>query len=213
MAVLPQSIENLREFIVLDDHGKKETNSILDEIVLRYEEPWRSYHNIDHLSDMACFLLENVDDLQNPRATLWATLFHDGIYIAQSYPGANEEQSAQLLIDRLGSYLPEHELTLGAGYIRSTAGHECGGIDSDLALFLDADLKILGTDEERFEEFEAGIRKEYGFCDDEVYKQGRISVLTGFLMRERIFISDVAYDQLEEQARKNLDRKVTELRA
>jgi hypothetical protein len=36
---------------------------------------------------------------------------------------------------------------------------------------VDFDLSILGAERERFEEYEAGVRREYAHCPDEVFRE------------------------------------------
>jgi predicted metal-dependent HD superfamily phosphohydrolase len=177
----------------------------------RYSEPWRFYHTARHLGDVVGFLVENVAQLRNPRATLWAAFGHDEIYIPQAPVGVNEELSAQLSEARYVRRLPKKEIRLVGSYIRSTANHARDGEDKDLAFFLDADLKILGAPAEEFDEYDANIRSEYSFVPTEVYKNARTHALKNFYDQNRLFVTDTAYELYELTAKSNLERKLDEL--
>jgi predicted metal-dependent HD superfamily phosphohydrolase len=47
-------------------------------------------------------------------------------------------------------------------------------------LLLDIDLAILGAPAPRFNEYEAQIRKEYGWVDEAAYQEGRGKVMAHF---------------------------------
>ena len=71
-------------------------------------------------------------------------------------------------------------------------------------LFLDADLSILGSSQERYKEYTQNVRKEYAFYDDTTYFSGRKKVLERFLDKERIYESRYFYDKYKRQARVNM---------
>lgn len=83
--------------------------------------------------------------------------------------------------------------------------------DNDINIFLDADLAILGSDENIYAAYAASIRKEYGMFDDAAYRDGRRHVLDYFLNRPRIFITDYFYRNFEQQARINLQHEAEQL--
>ena len=82
---------------------------------------------------------------------------------------------------------------------------------ADAAMFLDMDLAILGADEARFDAYEADVRREYAWADDDAWRSGRAEVLTGFLNRPRIFYSDLFRGLYEEKARANISRSLARL--
>jgi predicted metal-dependent HD superfamily phosphohydrolase len=183
---------------------------IVQSVVDRYSEPWRSYHTVRHLGDVIEFLVENVQLLRDPRITLWAALGHDEVYVPQAPAGVNEELSARLSEARLQKVLPLRAALVGS-YIRRTAGHDGAGDDTDLALLLDADLKILGAPETEFDEYDANIAKEFSFVPPEFYAPARAKILRSFCDQPRIYVTDIAFEQFEANARRNLERKIEEL--
>lgn len=191
--------------------GRRASSLVID-AMNRYSEPWRHHHVVAHLSDVVGFLLENVEELENPRRTLWAGIDHDIVYVPQAIiPGANEELSAQLNEKRLISFLPAEEVESMGRFIRTTADHEWDGEDNDLAYLLDADLKmILGAPEEEFDRYDINISHEYAFVPPHDYVTARKRILRNFYDQDRLFITDVAHQQFEDQAKANLDRRLSQ---
>lgn len=194
--------------LATDNFSEDDVRNISDQLRARYDEPWRHYHTNKHLDDVIDYLLDNRERLNNPRIALWAALGHDAIYFSQMPSGVNEELSAQLIEKLLQPYLPQQEVGEVGRYIRATANHDCDRSDLDLALFLDADMKILGASELEFDEYSENIAKEYKNYNPEEYRIGRLAVLRSFEAKDRLFISDVAHDQFEKKAKENIARSI-----
>jgi predicted metal-dependent HD superfamily phosphohydrolase len=86
------------------------------------------------------------------------------------------------------------------------------GANEDAAVTVDIDLSILGQTEERFREYEAQIRREYGWVPKMIFAPKRAEILAGFLRRDRIYRTDWFHDKYEERARRNLEWSIRELR-
>lgn len=69
---------------------------------------------------------------------------------------------------------------------------------------LDIDLAILGSDFDRFDEYNHQIRQEYAWVNRFIYHVKRKSVLKGFYNKERIYLTNYFYQALENKARDNL---------
>lgn len=204
-----QGVSKLAEALHIDDGAIE----VLDNLMQRYSEPWRYYHNQDHLFDMTNFLIDNKDHITNMRTVLWSAIGHDAVYIAQEPNGVNEDLSAQLTELMLQPYLAPADIKTIVRYIRSTADHECDGSDTDQALFLDSDMKILGASKEEFDEYERNIAREYQKRYTKLeYRTGRLAVLKYFQLQDSLFISDIARDQFEEKARQNISRSIDKLK-
>jgi predicted metal-dependent HD superfamily phosphohydrolase len=83
--------------------------------------------------------------------------------------------------------------------------------DSDINIFTDADLSVLGQDWNTYENYLIQIRKEYSIYPDFVYNSGRKKVLQHFLSMERIFKTNNFFEKLEAQAKENLQRELEQL--
>lgn len=206
-------LEQCGDYLISPAMPEHVVQTYMGELVMRYSEPWRHHHTVPHLADVVGFLVDNADKLRDPATTIWSGLLHDGVYVPQAPSGVNEALSADLSDARLEPYLPSTQVETANRYIKSTADHSPQRGDTDQAYLLDADLKILGAPAEEFEAFDANIRKEYSFYAIDVYNPGRAAVLESFLDRPRLYITDVAYEQFEAQARENLARKIEMLRA
>lgn len=83
-------------------------------------------------------------------------------------------------------------------------GLESADLDDTLHL-LDADMAILGSEPERFAEYDRAIAEEYrGHVPGFLYRRGRRAFFRSLLQRERIYLSDFFHAKLEAQARRNL---------
>ncbi|GEM_PF-1357275 len=176
----------------------------------RYSEPWRRHHVVPHMGDVMQFIVENIDDVEEPRALLWAGAYHDSIYIPQiPSKGVNEELSGELSQRDLAPYLPNREIILVQEFIGGTVEH-LAKRNTDMAKLIDGDLKILGAPRPEFEEYDENIGLEYEFYRTEhaeSYRIERGKRLNAFLMQSigsRIFMTDAGYELYEAQAQKNL---------
>lgn len=93
--------------------------------------------------------------------------------------------------------------------IRATRDHRA--VSPDTALMVDIDLSIFGSNPARYDEYASHIRQEFSFAPDEQYRDGRTTILRGFLGREKIFSTAVMGARFEAQARANLNREIEAL--
>ena len=167
------------------------------EIQLAYSKPTRHYHTLKHLEDIYI-------ELQPFKLTSileFAIFYHDIVYDVKR--DDNEEQSALLAKKRLEELsVPSMFIEKISQLIIETKIHKASSKLN--ALFLDADLSILGSSQERYKEYVQDVRKEYAFYDDTTYFSGRKKVLESFLDKERIYESRYFYDKYERQARVNI---------
>lgn len=175
------------------------SREIWTDLVARWSEPQRAYHDLSHLMFMLRFMDDYgpVDD-----ATAYAAWLHDAVYDPTSQ--TNEADSAALAEPILAA-LDRPELT---GRVRElvllTATHEPPDDDPQAALLLDADLAILGQDPAIYLRYVEAVRREYAHVSDEDFLRGRSQVLRSFADRERIYRLDAVHDVLDEPARTNI---------
>jgi len=82
----------------------KDRQAALNEVLSRYDEPWRYFHSRAHLHDM--FRLAQLHELELSVEQVLAILFHDAVCIPGAPEGQNERQSsllAQAYKHRLGA--------------------------------------------------------------------------------------------------------------
>lgn len=177
------------------------------EIEHLYAEEHRFYHNLHHISQLVDELKPFGTRFQDPAATWFAVFYHDIIY--DPLEDSNEEKSAELAADSLSTLqVPKPVIDKCRIMILQTKKHEWSE-DGDTNWLTDADLSILGKDWEVYWEYAKKIRMEYAFVPAEMYRQGRIKVLTRFLQMKRIYKTKEFYEALELRARTNLEKEIS----
>lgn len=184
--------------------------SIYEEIVGRYGEEGRYYHTLAHIEQV----LETAEQLQQlahdyPAIQL-AVWFHDIVY--DSHAADNEAQSAAYAESALTNLsIPPATVRKVGRMILATADHANPTQDADIAILLDADLAVLGSEEAAYARYCREIRREYGWVPEAAYRAGRIKVLERFLERPRIYHTPLLYERLEARARENLREEIGRL--
>jgi len=180
------------------------------DLLARYAEPHRRYHNTAHLAEV----LDRIDELRGyasfadlVRLAAW---FHDAIY---DPAGAdNEERSAQLAeqtLDELGVrkqlYLEVSRLVL------TTRAHGPAPADRNGQVLCDADLAVLARPQPAYDEYAQAIRAEYAHVPPADFRTGRARILRVLLDRAAIYATPLARAWWEAPARANLARELADL--
>lgn len=166
------------------------------------------YHGLQHLRECLEMLDVAVEtgDVQKPDLIEMALWFHDVVYDPQR--GDNEQRSAEMAVEAIGDSEVGREI---GRLVLLTCGHEPGnGLDD--GWMLDIDLSVFGRPWERVREFEAQIRAEYAWVEDDIYRPKRIEILEDFLGRPSIYCTSYFWERFEEPARRNLMRLIQEIR-
>lgn len=211
-ALEKKKIEILQEDFcdIFGEDKRSDALKLSKKITEEYDAENRSYHNFEHIENFLSFLNERKQEIRDLNRVKLAAWFHDVVYDTNAKD--NEEKSAQYAqnyLEQLG--IPAEIIARVVALIGATVKHEAIENDSDSAIFLDADLAILGSSEENYDKYAAKIRKEYAWVSDEQYKAGRIKVLESFLQRPRIYFTERAVNELEQQARINIEREIASL--
>ena len=200
MADAPSSLKRIQ---VLAPRGFSLSEGAWTELGIRYSEPHRHYHTLDHLLHFAgCFQRVEQDlGWGDPHSVFAALLYHDAIY--DPTRGDNEERSAHMgaeWMQKLG--VPSDVIDRVARLVICTKEHRSTA--GDAALLCSIDLTILGADEDEYRKFELAVRKEYQHVSEEAYRCGRAAVLRGFLERASIYEHAPIGAALDARARTNL---------
>lgn len=182
---------------------------VYNDLVARYSEPHRAYHTLEHIGH--CFdELEQVRHLAaNPDAVELALWYHDAIYDTKAKD--NEERSAALVVEMvISASLPDNLGQSVANLIIATK-HLAIPIDPDVQLLVDIDLSILGQSEDKFDEYERQVRKEYDWVSEDAFVAGRSAILKSFLDRTNIYATQFFRNKYEAQARRNITRSLARL--
>jgi predicted metal-dependent HD superfamily phosphohydrolase len=182
------------------------------ELIRRWSEPHRQYHDVTHLAAV----LEVVNRLAalapHPERVRLAAWTHDAVYDARATGDANEQASAALadsLLTALG--VPAGTVAEVARLVRLTAGHATAAGDPDGDLLCDADLAILASDEPRYGEYAAAIRREYAHVPEDAFRAGRAQVLRGLLELPTLYRLAPVREAWEAKARANLEAELRSL--
>jgi predicted metal-dependent HD superfamily phosphohydrolase len=182
-----------------------------DDLLARWNEPQRRYHNAEHLAAVLKIVDEHADRAADPMAVRLAAWYHDAVYDPQRVD--NEEASALLAESVLATLdIPAAQVAEVARLVRLTATHDPIPGDRNGGLLTDADLAILAADPDTYLTYTQAVRAEYAFVPDAAFAQGRAEVLHNLLALPRLFHTPVLRDRWEEAARANITHELTVLR-
>lgn len=132
--------------------------------LLRYNEPQRFYHNLEHIETM----IAKANKLHILTDELFlAIVFHDIIYNPKA--NNNEELSAELFCKYV------HNDKVKQAILETKTHKPTSEFSKQLC---DLDLDILWSDYEAFIDFEHKIFKEYQWVDYKIYKEKRLQILS-----------------------------------
>jgi predicted metal-dependent HD superfamily phosphohydrolase len=180
------------------------------DIVARYGEPHRRYHNLTHVRAVVRDAVTLVPLSSREKAELiLAACAHDVVYDA--VPGTDEQRSADWARD----WLAQSNLTSVADRVSdlvlATIKHTASADDPVACALLDADLAILAATPQDYDTYAAAVRQEYSAVDDDAWRTGRSRVLSSLLDRDRLYLTPAGHDRWEAQARHNLSRELATL--
>ncbi len=185
----------------------KGSEAVLKDLLARYSEPHRGYHNLVHIVAM-------LDELElvgeNDSAVALAIWFHDAVYDPKAKD--NEEQSAKLAKDSIKQIGLPDPLDEQVNDLIMDTKHTTVPIDRAAQILVDIDLMVLGKPKKEFDAYEIGIRKEYEWVPQPDFCAGRSKMLQSFLDRPSIYSTELFRDKYESAARKNLGRSIEQLR-
>lgn len=149
-------------------------------VIFRYMEPHRFYHNTEHLSCLLSLIAQRNELTAEDRQILaLAALYHDAVY--NPFAKDNEEKSADLFGTELGAALPESIRHSIIDIILLTKNHHKAE-DRLAKIFCRMDLFSL-LDSSLEEAFADNLKlfKEFQFLPVATYKEKRIEFLQDFM--------------------------------
>ncbi len=212
---LVQHWQQLAEPLGIDGSGESvhQWAVLGHELLGRWNEPHRRYHDEKHLEDVLLALNHLTIFGEHPDAiTQTAAWFHDAIY--QGNPSDDEQQSAEYAVRSLETLGLSGKQVQAVGELivattPNTTHHE---ISAQLAHLLDADLAILGAGEQRYREYTVAVRAEYAHVPEGQFREGRASILSHYLAQPSIYQTPAGQQLWEQRARVNLAQEITALR-
>jgi predicted metal-dependent HD superfamily phosphohydrolase len=178
------------------------------ELLRRYCEPHRRYHNFRHIGQCMAALLGAKHLAHNPLVVSLALWFHDAVY----EPGNadNEKKSAELLLDFAEKVNLDRSIAeLAARSILATT-HSRRDINYhlDTYLVLDIDLSSLGKIPIEFDADTNACRQEFPHLTDAEFLTKNVAFLTSLLERKSIYYTEHFRQLFEERARSNISRRL-----
>lgn len=160
----------------------------------QYGQPWRAYHNLDHIDRMWTFLQHNNGGLGSPDRFIDALLWHDVI----CEPGAfdNEKRSAELFMAYAARHPEELHTTVDytVGLIMATANPRDAMLaKGDKAFFVNADWNDMAYCEDIYANKGEYIRFLDAW-DDGIFKEHSKFPIATYL-RERILFLKRSLDR------------------
>lgn len=184
-------------------------DQVFNELLARYREAHRAYHRREHLEECLVLLDEVWSQCHHPEEVAIALWFHDAIY--EPRRSDNEAASAKWLAkvgDAMG--VEAQSIERMHAFVMATR-HAASVEQTDAQILVDIDLSILGASPERFDAYEAQIRREYRWVPSVIYRAKRADVLKGFLGRSAVYATPLFQDRFEERARANIARSLSAL--
>ncbi|MDH5178111.1 MAG: N-methyl-D-aspartate receptor NMDAR2C subunit [Gammaproteobacteria bacterium] len=186
-----------------------EGTDLYQRLLSAYTEPHRHYHTLQHLSECLALFERYRDLAQAPTEVEIALWFHDAVYDVRA--SDNEARSAAWAVQELGRLnVPADRIERIESHILATC-HTALPQGQDQVLLVDIDLAILGAPAERFDEYEAQVRQEYGWVPGFIFRRKRREILAGLLARPCIYGTPALHQEREERARANLARSLQQL--
>lgn len=205
---------------------------VFDDLIARHRQPHRRYHAVRHVvwvlrhvRELEAAVPECRDEIEyDSTVVAAAAFFHDAVYDATRTD--NEDRSATLAERQLASLDWETAaIKVVAALVRETASHVADHAAVDLTstprevmpsptqrhVLLDADLAVLGSDPAAYAAYATGVRVEYGHLSDDVWRDGRATVLRRLLARPSLYGSEPAREWWEARARANLTAELASL--
>jgi predicted metal-dependent HD superfamily phosphohydrolase len=208
---MPADLAHLRQSWDQLCHGvatPAQRQAVFDDLVLRYSEPHRHYHTLDHIA--AC--LDAFDQLRSlaaePDVVQTAIWFHDAVYDPRR--ADNEQRSADVADAAERSLDTSRAFRRAVRELILATRHDVTppARDGDARLLVDIDLLIFAASPERFDAYEGAIRREYAHVADEPFRAGRAAVIRRFLERPAIYLTPPIRERHEGAARANLERSL-----
>ncbi len=177
-------------------------------IEAHYSDGDRRYHTLQHLSEMFGLLKEYYKE-ELPLTTVLAVFYHDLIYSALR--SDNEKQSAQIAKEKLTNWNQAADVINKVEELILLTANHAAVSDEEATVFLDADMAILGSEPDHYEQYRKGVREEFSIYPDFIYNRGRKQFLQKTILQTRIYQSDFFKRRFEAQARINIQNEINRL--
>lgn len=175
----------------------------------KYSDSSRHYHTLKHLCDMGTELEQYYGSVI-PTTTILALVYHDFEY--NVLRSDNEKQSALYASRKLYLWgLPGSVIGQVKQMIESTQQHTTESNNTEVRVFLDADMAVLGSQPDVYNAYAKAVRKEFAIYPDFMYNKGRRDFLKRTLDNGNVFLTNYFNDKYGAQARINIQNELNSL--
>lgn len=185
--------------------------SVFEEILTKYQEPWRYYHTLEHLRSG----FEVLDRYLKAKTTGQIELafwYHDFEYDPKSTD--NENKSAEAASERVTKIL-QFPLTFAieVGRLILATKHTTTPSTESAKVLLDMDLSILGEVPEVFDQYELNIRREYPefMVPKEIFRETRREILKQMLRDPFYNTPEMRSSPYESRVGSNIEGSISKL--
>ncbi|MFW6226096.1 MAG: adenylyltransferase/cytidyltransferase family protein [bacterium] len=169
-------------------------NDIINDIITKWNEPHRHYHNLSHLENLLSMIentfTEKVDGLKYESYVL-AAFFHDVVYDPKST--RNEEDSVKYFQSVSEHILHKDLIETVSNLIMVTKSREIPFDEFNKKFWLFDNDILINSNLEQLIEYENKIFKEFQFVSYDIYKAKRISFLKNELYLNREIENLISY--------------------
>ena len=138
---------------------------------------------------------------------LWAVWYHDIIYKPSA--STNEKKSAIKAKDSMQKLgIAQSSIDKVVSLILATENHQSHTNDIQTQIFLDADMAILGSNNETYSKYCNTIRQEHSSIPAFLFNRGRKKFLSAVLKQDAIFVSSFFSNKYEKTARINIELEI-----
>lgn len=197
--------------------GPEEIEKVGEELLDRWSEPGRHFHNLRHLTDVLARVDELAEETHEPDLVRLAAWYHGAVFDAAeraSYAhrgGEDEQASAALARTELTALgVPEPGVDRVVRLVVTLARHSPDREDFDCAVLCDADLAMLAAEPQRYKAYLEDVRAEYAHLPTEEFVRARIAILRRLVARDHLFASPLGA-AWEEPARQNVSAELHRL--
>ncbi|HET6827933.1 MAG TPA: N-methyl-D-aspartate receptor NMDAR2C subunit, partial [Ramlibacter sp.] len=172
--------------------------ALFNQLIAAYSERHRHYHTLQHLRECLQSFEAARTRAQRPAEVELALWFHDAVY--DVHRDDNEERSAEWAAMAVRNAGLQDAVAQRVHALVIATKHKALPVDPDAQVLVDVDLAILGAAQERFDESDMQIRREFAHVPEAEFRTGRCAVLRCFLERPRLYTTEAFHQALEERA-------------
>jgi predicted metal-dependent HD superfamily phosphohydrolase len=203
--MITHSLSQDRWIALWRDLGSTPPAGSFEELVSRYSEPDRHYHNAVHIVTA----LKHFDTFRGlarrPALVEFALWLHDVVYDPRA--SDNEAKSADMAERFLVSAGLGHLVDETRQPIMATA-HTAPTSADDTGLVVDIDLSVLALPPAAYEAYTRAIRREYQWVPDDLFRAGRRKVLDTLMAMPALYSHPTIIATWEDRARANIEAEL-----